>query len=638
MKRIVTIALMIGAITLVEARSKYTKDSCGYRLISQDDYKRGQGMVLTKSGNYKLCSSIRFAPTSRGNDALVIDGDNIHLDLAGFEISQTNDTKRTVGIRVTAGHKNVSIKHGLIKDFTEFGIIVEGNNKDICLGEETSLLTVTGCGFGAPKAFVDEDGEPLLQGGIRLGESRVLEGLGYYTCNGPLKSVTCTKVVTLANSPLGMILGVGSAMSFNKCSFSGNINARLDGRDRPLGTSFSDFDFEASVYGAFVSANAQEGDVPSRAISFTSCFFNENEVQAGVGQRGAGFVASGRWEGLALSKCTASSNRAPADSGMVHGYVAEGGTGTRYHECSVTQNVGGFQCVGLGHFGIPGIQGEEGIVAKDLQIEECALQNNVAGTAAAIAARSSAILARKTQGVCIDTTNIAGNTAILAPTTAQVGIDLEDVGHVFIRNSNIDVSDSQVTFAIGVTWEPIGDEKGFILQNCVITGSQEAQSSRGVSLADRRPVPDNVPQFRIEGCLISEFVQGIQLFRCSGSLVQHNRLVNISSEGCRLIGCDCVSVRGNYFANVGSGVQDSSVQSTNLIAQNKVFNATTNAYEVTYGFAPFPSKDGDLVTGFPNQPLGACDNASVAKEPVVQAQKEPSFVERLLQYFWNTHN
>lgn len=104
------------------------KGSHGIPILPQ--YVCTNGFLITCPGVYFLPSDITFNPSSLNQTAIVISSDDVVLDLNGHTLSQINKTSRAFGVLIN-GHKNVTIKNGTIKNFTQNGIRINANSSII---------------------------------------------------------------------------------------------------------------------------------------------------------------------------------------------------------------------------------------------------------------------------------------------------------------------------------------------------------------------------------------------------------------------------------------------------------------------------------------------------------------------------
>ncbi|ARF12687.1 hypothetical protein Klosneuvirus_16_6 [Klosneuvirus KNV1] len=115
-------------------KSKLTQDMF-------DDAK--YGIVINKSGSYKLDENIKYKPKTYGTTAITITASNVILDLSKYYLKQDNSECATYGIAVARGVNNVKITgvKGIaqIRNFTLAGIRVFGTTDTILI--ENVILT-----------------------------------------------------------------------------------------------------------------------------------------------------------------------------------------------------------------------------------------------------------------------------------------------------------------------------------------------------------------------------------------------------------------------------------------------------------------------------------------------------------------
>lgn len=87
--------------------------------------------TITISGRYILQEDVAFNPGSNG--FIYIDADDVHINLCGRRVTHVNGNAGVTGIRIANGRKNISIENGILRDFTDGGIVFEGNNSHIRL-------------------------------------------------------------------------------------------------------------------------------------------------------------------------------------------------------------------------------------------------------------------------------------------------------------------------------------------------------------------------------------------------------------------------------------------------------------------------------------------------------------------------
>jgi parallel beta-helix repeat protein len=123
-----------GINVIVKYEKKSFKGVQGIPILPQ--YVGVNGFWITCPGVYFLPCDIVFNPYSTNQSAIVIDSDDVVLDLNGHTLSQGNTNAPTFGVLIN-GHKNVTIKNGTIKKFTQNGIRLNANSSIIWLDRIT---------------------------------------------------------------------------------------------------------------------------------------------------------------------------------------------------------------------------------------------------------------------------------------------------------------------------------------------------------------------------------------------------------------------------------------------------------------------------------------------------------------------
>jgi hypothetical protein len=108
-------------------------------------------LTITEPGVYTLGGDIFFAP-GVADTALLIQSSDVVLDFANNEIIQTDSTAGVDGIRIAPGLKRISIKNGIVRNFTGHGIAIDvtTQSEKIAISDllfdtcQTSGITITG--------------------------------------------------------------------------------------------------------------------------------------------------------------------------------------------------------------------------------------------------------------------------------------------------------------------------------------------------------------------------------------------------------------------------------------------------------------------------------------------------------------
>lgn len=94
------------------------------------------GCVLTAPGHYKFSDSIEFNSTETGI-AILIDADFVELDLTGYALYQNNSQNGVIGISISPNKHHITIKNGVLAQFSECGINVSQGCYDIDIKDIT---------------------------------------------------------------------------------------------------------------------------------------------------------------------------------------------------------------------------------------------------------------------------------------------------------------------------------------------------------------------------------------------------------------------------------------------------------------------------------------------------------------------
>lgn len=233
-------------------------------------------LTITEPGWYELQHNVSFEPLAKNSHAIVVASDDVIVDLCGKVLEQSNSTTSIIGIKVLSGHTNITIlgSNGSIRNFSQLGISIDGDSKNIHIGDDHSALHVNGCGYGTPTSLIDDD-VPQYQGGIHIGDSEYLAAQGFPSVNGTIESLSLTNVFSERNA-MGMWLGYGSEYTFTGSSFSYNFEDRLLGatilgEDSPVGITTICFGL-TTLIGATTYVDR---------IKIDNCKFNQNSVAGG---------------------------------------------------------------------------------------------------------------------------------------------------------------------------------------------------------------------------------------------------------------------------------------------------------------------------------------------------------------------
>ncbi|MCE5295071.1 MAG: right-handed parallel beta-helix repeat-containing protein [Chlamydiales bacterium] len=606
-------------------------------VITKEDFchhgRASKTVVISKPGNYCLADTIHWSPKKRNKTAIIIDASNVTLDLSGHELKQVNSHGRCSGILVTTGHNTVKIINGAVRDFTQLGVVVEGDTSNIFLGNDDTVLKVTGCGYGSSFSFFDDvDEEAILQGGIQLGQSRAFEAQGYYTYQGQVNTAVLTNVFAEENGPVGIYFGIGSDITAQSCYFCRNVDNRMRGNPA-LGTAILGTDSTIAV-GAMYQGSADFGDEASSSFTFLNCHFDENSA-IGDTPSGIGFNAGYNINGLVLSECTFNSNSGTgatnSDGFGTYGCLTAGNKGMLIQDCQADTNFSEYFSEGFHHsgrntlldpetmtqgegliwrrcsancnrasgsLGFVGATGYEFDFMLGLTVEECTSVNNVAIT-------SDPNTYASVTGMIL-----FGSTSLNGP------LDSTSVSGCHIAGNRVDAPNGGDIEGIYL----LSNFSNVVISNCVIQENVGAGFDLGIWI---EVFDAELHNAIIQNCTIESENYGIYSSGDNNSIYQNNTITNVE-YGVLLDGSSCNSVNNNYVTNAVNGFVDTANPSTSLFSNNKVFGAVT-PYDVTYAFGPVPVVSGSLLTGFPT---GAevldnvfMDNPTCTAPPVAAAAK-----------------
>lgn len=630
-------ALMTSAFAAEHASCRDCNDTF---IITKEHFchhgKESGTVVITKPGNYCLADTIHWCPKKCHKTAIVIDASNVTLDLSGHELKQVNSRGRCSGILVISGHDTVKIVNGAVRDFTQLGIVVEGGTSNIFLGSDDSFLKVTGCGYGSTFSFLDNvTQEPILQGGILLGQTKALESRGYYTWQGNIETANLINVFAEENGPAGMYLGTGSNIISENCYFCQNTESRQTGYADPFGTGLGNANM-CTVLGLLYSAHPGFGDNDSNTIEFLNCHFDNNTNNGtGLPQFSTGLTMGYNINGLTFHACTFNSNKglgAEGGRGMF-GAILGGCKGVLYESCQANNNYNeNGPTEGLHHSGSNGnfdyIISPEGVTFR-----ECTADRNISRAETFPTATGFSLFFM--DGFTMEDCTAINNTAFATDPDNAFGYSdgLILVGAPNIGGQMKNGVVSGCHFSGNKTNFAGGDAEGIyvqtplsnlVIKNCVIQDNTGADFNSGiwaVGAAD-----GEMFGIVIEDCVIEDQSLGIYSNGDTNSIYQNNTITNVDF-GVLLDTSSCDSINNNYVTNAASGFVDFANPSSSLFSNNRVFGAVT-PYDVTYAFGPVPVVSGSLVTGFPT---GAevldnvfMDNPTCQAPPVAAAAKAKS--------------
>ncbi len=600
-----------------KAHCKSSIDCANVHPITQlnfnDPHKHSKTLVISKPGNYCLAETIKWCPKKRNKIAIIIDASNVTLDLSGHELKQVNDKGRCIGILVRSGHDTIKILNGAVRDFTQLGIVVEGGTSNIFLGNDDTVLKVTGCGYGSELAFIDDvDNRPILQGGIVMGQTQLLASKGYYTWKGNVDTAKIHNVYVEENGPIGFNLGTGSDITFQDSYICRNSETREVGVEDPFGFWSGVMPANSHVViGLLYAAHPEAGDLPSKTFTFNDCHFDLNSVTGGTQFCIAFQMSSYNLEGLTVRRSTFNSN-VGSESTDINGFgtfgtILDGSKGVLFEDCEASYNRSEFAVAGFHHSGINFVLGTivrgEGLVYRRCN----AIGNTVEGDLPYL--NSVGMVMFFMDGLTIEDCQIQDNVTLSTDLNANPFPSTQGLLFIGYQNPDAPVENAVVSgchISGNRVNSALGDAEGIVLapptskmviEDSVIQSNDGADFNAGILLQPPFIQPGGNANVIIQRCSIENQFIGIYSKGDNNGIYQNNAITDVE-YGVLLDGSSCDSINNNYVTNAIYGFVDTSNPSTSLFSNNKVFGAVT-PYDVTYTFGPVPVVSGSLLTGFP---------------------------------------
>lgn len=596
-------------------------------------YKEHCTYKIKCSGVYKLKENISFNPKKNKVPAILIDSDNVVLDLNSKVLKQSshNDKTQITGILVKTGHKNVTIigNYGVIKNFSQRGIYVEGGNDYVTIGDE-SLLTIRGCGYGTPVAFVDTYKgvqEGITQGGLQLGDQEFIQAIGAGEFKGFVNQVTVRNVVSSENN-VGCLLGEGSNYSFSNCSFSSNREVRLMwDKISVLGGFYKGN--SVVCYGLVYFSNPDVTPPPNFGVNnivFENCNFNSNVADASVENALSAYchgkIMAVNFKNLKVINCQYNSNQTilgdAGENNETIGLVLGAGAGTVIQNSEFSQNEGGSLCIGFSLSGLMAttLETKNAFPGESVTIKNCVSSGNVGKTGVSnittVDVRGLSV--KYPSGVNINDCVCEDNRVLLTDDNKENVAGFCDGLFIFSDRqfpetftNNVMVKNSKFSRNRVVNAGPNGTSSGIrvfddLCENILISDCF---------------ISNNLPDFDEPAPEVGFLTTGIDLFNegektgpsyvsvlnnaisSNGQVGIDNNLDITTIQGNKftnhninvlLSTCDCGMVIENSFLFSQYAVIDQQDPSTNLVANNKSYS-TACGYEVYYGVGQtFPTE------------------------------------------------
>lgn len=141
---------------------------------------RNKKNVICKPGTYRVVNSMKLL---EGNTAILVLADNVHIDLCNNVLEgRGNDfNDQTIGIDFS-GRSNVSVRNGIVQNFSTFGIFAQNVNEFV-------IENVKALNNGSPTISSPLNNAPC--GGMYIGGTDDLGNGGTLSQNIRIKDVLC---------------------------------------------------------------------------------------------------------------------------------------------------------------------------------------------------------------------------------------------------------------------------------------------------------------------------------------------------------------------------------------------------------------------------------------------------------------
>lgn len=639
--------------------TRVCKDKC--KPITKYDFgcHRDETYYICKPGYYCLKDDVSFKPQPVKSNAIVIDSDYVVLDLCGHELSQGNDVTFCRGILVKAGHENVTIlgSYGSIKNFTLQGIYVEGDNKDVTIGDDTQL-DINGCGKGSNfcDAAVDPATnvlEPAHLGALQFGETKWWEFQGYGPVYGDIVSLLVKNVKAERNMGRSIVLlGNGKSVAYENVSVSFNSENRSGSGFTVQGTQVIHFPSEWKGMTFPPEEGISDDLIDGWTVDNCDFSFNAGSSETDIVRLDA-FNAGNSLKNVKVTNSRFNSNTAvstadPEPLARVRACVIFGVDCVDVVDSEACDNVAGF----MEGFHISGFLTTPDPFPNTLRecrsvdFVNCKAANNIAKSARSGTLSRGFIMAY-TDGYsytnCIAENNSVSveEDKILGATTNAYGIRIVgtdsttffegDTLNGVVKGCRITQNTVNTEFGTGYGIDVSDDIRGLSILDCDISENSlgysietesfpNSRNGYGIRLVGTSGTPSiSRNQYEIlQGNRITlHATAGIYVSGSSSNVISGNTINGIKKEDGTSVGilldndAACNTVRENLIVNSDNGIKDSSsdpADTLNLIAENKVFNVSGTAYK----FTPVFDSSGSL-TSFPAATGDLCINVDISK-------------------------
>ncbi|MBT3455892.1 hypothetical protein HN446_02405 [bacterium] len=384
-------------------------------------------VTISSAGAYLLSSDI--SSHSNATNVVAITGSDITLDLGGKSISG-NGTSTGIGINVSSGLSNITIKNGVVRNL---------NNSGIKIGAGCSHIRIENI------AVIDCDSDGILINGTSAGSGTevndvVINNVIVTKCNGGEDNTTSVK-----------------GLSLNFCTQANVFNSSFD-------ENIGSIDEPTPAYGVFMtsctgchfenceaignSALAAHGFYieHSYANTFQNCSSYQNTGTSGIG---SGFYTSAAFATM-FNNCEAIGTMATTTA---YGFYLNNSEDSEIVDCKISRIVGYDDPSTLDALGIYAVNGANNLI-KDCSIIGCVgvgASNKAVGVMLSSETRSR-----------IEGTEVNACTSVLGRGYGIYLASISTIGTSIAKNIICGNSGNEASYGI---YDDASDSVTFFLQN-----------------------------------------------------------------------------------------------------------------------------------------------------------------------------
>jgi parallel beta-helix repeat protein len=301
-----------GIFTVLEDIRATLTECCSCNLIAVGT--DGQPFTIASPGAYCLASDI----TAAAGSAITISADDVYLDLNNHELIGTG---ATTGINAASTRINITIKNGLIRDFSGSGIVIGVSPGTISENITLENITAISCGTGFS----------LINGT----EIRMRECHAYQNSTG----ISYSSLTNIIMDKCAANNQVGTGFDVSTCSNAQITDITLNNNENAC-LMFSCND--VTITSATVEGNTEIAFLlqDTNRIQFINCIATSNILSA---------IAPSAFEvqgtDIIFQECLSANNT--RSGGLTNGFGASSSTKVIFNACQSLDNVGSTTGIGF---------------------------------------------------------------------------------------------------------------------------------------------------------------------------------------------------------------------------------------------------------------------------------------------------